>query len=548
MALEQVLAKVGVNPADFTAGELAAIEDDVANGGSVYNAIHKCAPTKSRSAAFTGGNYEWSRNSDGTFNIFDVPVFAKHVRKLGMKLVAGKDGEPKVEENAITVDEAWLNHAIEVNHQRLEHGKYMGALHVRHHPQPGSGEADKTEPAGRFVLKYVRPMMYDGAMVPVLYADFVKIPAPIFERIKAGLLPYRSIESLPPKFEEIDSIALLDTETPWFRLPMLTPGEEIQREVYAATCPPMGSPLRGVAWSASGKQTVGALCYFASGSFSEKKDEEPKEDDADEKEMQAEEGEGDDRGPGADGGKKSKSGTIQCEECGMTHPDDGRHDDEVGYAEMRAEGEGDETMGKILDALTILCKQNQELLNRMEGAPKPPAKAGDGAPVGEQGGKESSIQSKAADEGRVAALEQTVGDMKRKEEVGALVAKAMTDLVEFNLGTQAEQKLLAKALASKEPAAVINAYVDTVKEHGVKMPPRFERTTKEGQAPVIPPVGEIPESCRAYQAQGAEVLAKAIEARKQFLAAKELGAAGPLSEKDFIKYRVEPGYGAALKG
>lgn len=544
MALEQVLAKIGINPQDFTPGELAAIEDQVATGASVAVAVNSCAPTKSRSDVFSGGNYQWSRNSDGTFNIFDVPVFAKHVRKLGMKLVLGKDGEPKVEENVVNVDEAWLNNAIQINKTRRESGRYLGALHVRHHPTR-EGEQDRTEPAGKFVLKYVRPMMYDGAMVPVLYADFVQIPAPIFERIKAGLLPYRSIESLPPKFEEIDSIALLDTETPWFRLPMLTPGEEIHREVYAATCAPLGSPLRGVAWS-DGKKAVAALCYFAGGKFEEKTDESSKESDSEEKEMEGEEKEGM-KGEAGEGPKESKAGTIQCEECGMTHPNDGRHDDEVGYAEIRGEeGEGNETMGKILDALTILCKQNQELLNRMPGGPKPPEKAGEGAPVSELGGSPSSIQSKAAaDDGRIAGLEQFVADMKRKDQVGAMVAKAMTDLAAYNLGAGAQEKLLAKALASKEPQSVCDTYVETVKSHGTQMPPRFESTGK----PFTPPdVKDIPESCRAYQVKGAEALEKALKARDMFLSAKEMGMTGGISEVDFIKHRVEPGYGAALKG
>lgn len=205
-------------------------------------------------------------------------------------------------------------------------------------------------------------------------------------------------------------------------------------------------------------------------------------------------------------------------------------------------------MGKILDALTILTKQNQELLNRMPGGVKPPSKAGEGAPVDESGAKESSIQSKASEEGRVAALEQTVGDMKREKEVKAMVAKAITtDLIAYNLGSVASDKLLEKALKSKDPQAHVDAFVETIKEHGVAMPTRYERgSEKPGFVP--PPASEIPASCQAYQAKGAAVLEKALAAQAQYLAAKELGAVGSITEAEFIKYRVEPGYGSALKG
>lgn len=533
MALEQVLATAGINPADFTKGELEAIEHSVsADGMSVMAAVHKCAPTKSRSEVFSGGNYQWSRNTDGTFNLFDVPVFAKHVRKLGMKLVAGKDGTPTVQENVVNVDEPWLNRAIEINRQRLEQGRYMGALHVRHHPQ-GGGE-DRTEPAGNFVLKYVRPTYYDGAMVPVLYADFVKIPAAIFDRIKAGLLPYRSIESLPPKFEEIDSIALLDTETPWFRLPMLTPGEEIQREVYAATCLPAGSPLRGVA--VTGGKALAALCYFAGGDYSEKKDSKPSEDDSEEQEMMQEDGE--EGGEGNVPGKKNSAGRIQCDVCGMTHPDDGRHEmDEDEAAEFGDEGKGD-VMGKILDALTGLCKSMENIEKRF--AAQPPTPASKDAPVTEQGAKESSLQSKAgADEGRLAGLEVTVNTLKRTAEIKAMVAKAMSDLLEYNLSAKDEADLIEKATTSKEPEAVCKGFVETIQRYGTKMPRTYTPPATGMDSKPMPKEEELPELIREYRAKGPEVLARAIKAHEELVLAKELGSLGSVPAKEFIKYRVE---------
>jgi hypothetical protein len=543
--LETVLTRSGINPVDFTPGEIDAIRNEavarIAKGGdeslAVAGAVHQCAPTKSRADAFTGGSYLWSRNSDGTFNLFDVPVFAKHVRKLGMKLVASKDGTPRVEENVVTIDETWLARAIATNQGRLEQGKYAGSLHVRHHPQH-SGEQDRTEPAGKFVLKYVKPMLYEGEMVPVLYADFVKIPGTIFERIKAGLLPYRSIESLPPKFEEIDSIALLDTETPWFRLPMLTPGEEIQREVYAATCSPLGSPLRGVA--KLGGNSTATLCYFAGGDYAEKKDDLKK----DKKETPPGTG-----GDGEESDEDVEKGDEQkaeiCGMCGLSHPEDGRHEeDEDTRNELSAGGEGD-IMGKILDTLTALAK-SVEALGLQVGV-KPPPPAGKDAPVVEADSKPSTIQSKAESEGRLAAVEQVLNDLKRNDSLKALVAKAMTDLCEYNLGAQAGEKLLAKAVSSKEAEKCVADYVEAVKEHGTKMPAHY--AGGRGQSFVPPPAADLPEAVREYSARGADVLEKAIKAHETFLLCQEQGSLrGGMTEKEFIKHRIEPGYGAALKG
>jgi hypothetical protein len=554
LQLEKTLSEAGLNPKEFTPGELGAIEGEasirVAKGAgelsAVALAVHQCAPTKSRSGAFTGGNYLWSRNSDGTYNLFDVPVFATHVRKLGMKLVAGKDGSPKLEENVVNVNEAWLNKAIEHNRRRLDHDKYMGALHVRHHPQPGSGDQDKTEPAGHFILKYVRPTLFDGEVLPLLYADFVKIPAAVFERIRSGLLPYRSIESLPPKFEEIDSIALLDTETPWFRLPMLTPGEEIQREVYAATCSPLGSPLRGVA--KTGVSQVAALCYFAGGSYSEKK-EDSKADK--EKHESGKSGEKDPESDGEIEAGEEGSGPSFCDACNLTHPNDGRHDEEDSEysSEMQAEeGEGDDIMGKILDALTSLAK-SVEALHQSVGV-KPPPPAGKDGPVSEEGAKPSSIQSKAS-EGRLEAVEQVALSLKQERDMKALVAKAMTDLCEYNLGAVAGEKLLAKALASKEPEKCIADYVEAIKEHGTKMPSNYNapRTSMTGKPFVPPPTAELPEAVREYSARGPEFLEKAIKAHELYLLCREQGSvSASMSVKDFIKHRVDPSYGASIRG
>ena len=59
-----------------------------------------------------------------------------------------------------------------------------------------------------------------------MFADLVAVPAEIYDEIKKGRLPYRSVEIHRVKSPSIDSLAIMPDTVPFFRLPMLTVGEE----------------------------------------------------------------------------------------------------------------------------------------------------------------------------------------------------------------------------------------------------------------------------------------------------------------------------------
>jgi hypothetical protein len=161
--------------------------------------------------ALPGGHYSWVDNGDGTFNILDVPVLAE--------LPAGAFPHPV---NKEPIDRAWMEKAIAKAKQRESEG-HIGAVHVHHH---GSG-AEVVE-AGRLLLDHVGRAVYDGKERDVLFAHLLRIPQDVFDQIKCGKLPYRSIEGEPWDKREVVSLAIMPTETPYFRLPMLTLGEQIK--------------------------------------------------------------------------------------------------------------------------------------------------------------------------------------------------------------------------------------------------------------------------------------------------------------------------------
>jgi len=181
--------------------------------------------------------YRASKAQDGTYTIFDVPIFAAHVeeRADGREIDFGSD---------------WLHGALDTARRRQAEG-YMAPLHVRHH---GDGEV---EAAGKFRMHRVGKITHDGQEVDALFADLVGVRPEIFQRIMRGELSYRSVEILDVNRQEVDSLALLDDEVPFFRFPLLRVA--VDREPSAAVG---GDALITLAMSASGGP---ARYYTASG-------------------------------------------------------------------------------------------------------------------------------------------------------------------------------------------------------------------------------------------------------------------------------------------
>jgi len=174
-----------------------------------------------------GGKYKWTRNPDNTYNVLLVPIMTS--------LHANEFPSPT---NVKPIDRKWLQAAIDKANLREAEG-HFGSVHENHH---GSGLPDVY--AGKLQLWEIGSINYNGERRDCLYANLLRIPEVIFKRMQAGELVYRSIEGISWENPEIVSLALMATETPFWRLPMLTLGEEASHyDIIAKLNPRLAASL-----------------------------------------------------------------------------------------------------------------------------------------------------------------------------------------------------------------------------------------------------------------------------------------------------------------
>jgi hypothetical protein len=181
-----------------------------------------------------GGEYEAIQNPDGSWNILDVPIFAEHkVQTPDGKIHIGKD---------------WMLAALESAKNREADDRYLPPLHIHHH-----GTGRDTKLAGFFRLKDVQETMYQGKEIWATFADLVSVPDKIYREIKRGRLPYRSVEIHRVSTPSIDSLAIMPDVVPFFRLPMLTVGEEkpieLAQKLMSVAAPALAYRARGNGYS-----------------------------------------------------------------------------------------------------------------------------------------------------------------------------------------------------------------------------------------------------------------------------------------------------------
>ena len=227
---EDLAGRFNIDLQDFTPEEQECIsrkisalrEEGMEQDQAIAVAIKHCAPGKSQADKSStgkdaakmkyvvGGAYRAIDHGDGTFDILDVPIFAEV-----------ESGE---KHNERKINRAWQLAAWKKNEERSSEG-HLPPVHVEHH------EAGKDrEFAGHFLIRDVRQIAYEGRQIWATFADLISVPASIFERIQRGELPYRSVEVHSWENPEIDSLALMASEVPYFRLPMLRVGEVVRAE------------------------------------------------------------------------------------------------------------------------------------------------------------------------------------------------------------------------------------------------------------------------------------------------------------------------------
>lgn len=171
--------------------------------------------------------YRVEPTGDDKVSILGVPIFAEHSRTFddGTELHFGL---------------AWLKQACLHVRQRAA-GGYTPPVHLGHHD---FDTPDERPSVGTFVRPTLGHVEFEGKATWVMFVDLV-VANEDLETVKK--YPYRSAEILdytrPP---EIDSLALLTSRVPYFRLPNLNLDESALKAAKYAS--PIGSHGIAFAW------------------------------------------------------------------------------------------------------------------------------------------------------------------------------------------------------------------------------------------------------------------------------------------------------------
>lgn len=157
-----------------------------------------------------GGAYDAKQNSDGTWNIGEKkPIPIMSVVPQGAR------------DNSKVVGEEWMMSTV-AKHTMMEKAQdYLAPIHIEHH-----GDGADTSQAGFLKLTGVDKIWQDGEKKDAIHATFIGVPDEVFQDIKQNKYAYRSVEIAEWNKSEIASLALLSDEAPFFKLPMLSVGEE----------------------------------------------------------------------------------------------------------------------------------------------------------------------------------------------------------------------------------------------------------------------------------------------------------------------------------
>lgn len=366
--------------------------------------------------------YRAEQNDDGTWNIRDVPVFSE--------IPAGTRG------NQMDIGKDWLMAAVDRAQARFSE-KYVAPTHVNHHKG-----AKGTKRAGFFMPHSVRPHMNEGKLVWTVFADILSVPAGIFEDLERGEIPYRSVEVHDWNVPEINSLALLDDEVPFFRFEIMSIANKQPAEANFAV---------GI---------TPALATFAAGEASRRQFL-----------------------FGEDNSMPDPDETPEVEESPEVPPTP-----EVNEGEEPGEGMSFED--RVLDGLDKLQSAVMQLMqDDDEEKPADP----DSAPVEEEEPEEEPASANlSADNGNEIAmlsaenraLRDADKKRKRKEKVTSMVASAERDLVGFELDDETRQEMHTFATKGQD---ALDAFVASYKRVADQDPPStlgdFEANAGEGTVP-----------------------------------------------------------------
>lgn len=429
--------------------------------------------------------YRATKNENGTFSIFDVPIFGE--------LAKGVRG------NEDAVDRAWMEAAIAQARMREKEG-YKYRLHILHHDP-----SNQPQPAGSFRLTRVRPITYEGRKMDALHADFLNVPEWVFQQIQRGELLYRSVEINNIKgTPEIDSVALLTTETPFFRLPV-TDGETVKLEnetegaLVGAVAFQVNGDARRVLFRAQETQEMAKLTLRLN----------------DEGELVAVNDSGKEFRAARDGDPRQGEFTLHTPEgdfeAFMDKPEKDDDDDKESMSSLKAK------LKKLMDENEKLKKK---LMDKGEGK-KDEDKMKNHAPT------EDAVKMQA----RIDALEANAADRDAKDRTETRFKAAVAELDGWHVPDHCAENM--RKFAALDDESVLDSYVAEFKATRAKDPVPLDDLLSGSTTE--------PDEVAKFKAQGPEAYEKAQALSVKFDALNAAGffTASKMTREQFIELRME---------
>lgn len=392
-----------------------------------------------------------TQNADGTWNVSDVPIFGP------LPAGARKNKQP--------IGREWMEAAVAKSKLRAAEN-YHAPAHLRH-----TGDDQPKIPMGGFVARRVGPYTYEGKSIDAVFADLVNVPPGAYELLKRGELRFRSVEVFDWDVPEINELAFLETDTPFFRFGWDGIGREIPKAERIVT---QDATLRpAMAFAAAGK---GGIALFAF-------DDESEDDDADDKPKQS-----------CKGAAHMGAHCGGCDEYtkGATNmPVDDK--DVKNGAEMKA----------LSDELAALRAGNTDLKTQLD----------------------AEKTERAKDIARLAALEQKDQEREKASLVERLVGKARTALKDhgFNFSAKVEEHF-KKLAAGPEGEKEVDAFTTLCKEQ-MRQDPPSSFAAANGRAATDVDGAEITKCVAKFSANGADPVRVQEAARKSAAQFREHEAA-----------------------
>lgn len=438
-----------------------------------------------------GGEHRAIQNADGTWNVENVPIFAEHTVEI-----PGTDEKGKPEVQKFKVGREWLESALKKAVARFLDDGYMAPLHIHHHIF-----GKDTQPAGFFKLKRVAKAKYEGKQMWTAFADLVNVPPDIFSLIRRGMLPYRSVEIHNIEKPEIDSLALLDDEVPFFRFKLLTIGKEIANEGETEVGPVTRSAYQAHALRAYQSIGHGARVLMYMGGYEMPGTKKViRQDDEPEEKKETENG----------GEKMADNGEV-----------------------MKKAAEAFQAIANIAGEAATGIAEAMGGGAEEEGEPQPPAAvemqddACDNDKAVRRTAEETVANYVAPKNGnKEVTLQARVDKLENDKALDRKVNIVARDLITYGLDLDATAKKLHK-IGTEKGLDAIDLYADTVKEMAEADPP-------SGFNGELPTSANAPKSAQAFAAYGEGAVEKAITFASEYAEMKSRGLSFQYDETTFI--------------